>query len=122
MRVRPPPRAQYCVLPIFDSLNLGYTFIMSVEFIDPLQSPGSKLRFRPGTEDRGMVGFLIRRGIVKNEAQGRYVLLGISAIFFAITIYLAWGLIHEAAGPVQSTAQTIERMKAVKESFPRLPQ
>jgi hypothetical protein len=94
---------------------------MSVEFLDPLQSPGSHLKFRPGTEDRGMVGFLIRRGVVKNENQARYVLLVISIIFFAITIYLAWGLIKSASGPVQSTAETLGRMKAVQESFPRLP-
>jgi hypothetical protein len=39
--------------------------------------------------ERGMLGFLIKKGIVKSEDMGNYVLIGV-AIFFFILSFLAF--------------------------------
>jgi hypothetical protein len=88
---------------------------MSVEFIDPSQTPGFILKqSHPGNESRGLIGFLIKRGIVNNEAQANYLLLGFSAILILITAYLLFGYIKKASVPVLTAAQAIERTKEME--------
>lgn len=44
---------------------------------------------RESASQKGMLGFLMKRGIVKSEDIGNYVLIGV-AIFFFIMSYLAF--------------------------------
>jgi hypothetical protein len=38
------------------------------------------------TSQKGMLGFLMRKGIVKSEDVGNYVLIGVAIFFFAMSI------------------------------------
>lgn len=43
-------------------------------------------RFRPDSpSEKGMIGFLMKRGIVKSENVGNYVLIGVAIFFFAMS-------------------------------------
>ena len=50
-------------------------------------------RLQPSVQNPKMTKFLIEKGIVKNETQAFYVLLGISIICFALSIYIFWGYV-----------------------------
>jgi hypothetical protein len=43
-------------------------------------------RFEPDAPSKkGMLGFLMRKGIVKSENAGNYVLIGVALFFFAMS-------------------------------------
>jgi hypothetical protein len=91
---------------------------MSVEFIDPLQTPGVYIKpTHPGNETRGIIGFLIRRGIVNNEEQANYVLLIISIIFLLITGYVIFGIIKKANIPIQTATDSFQRSRELEQKF-----
>ena len=41
-----------------------------------------------GPAPKGFVGFLIKKGIVKDKTSANFVLIGIAVVFFAVSIYL----------------------------------
>ena len=95
---------------------------MSIEFIDPTQSTGLyKDPMQRDHEPQGMIGFLIRRGIVENEKQARITLLIISLIFFSISGYILFNLFAKSTQSVQNTSNSLEAMKRLQESVPRNP-
>lgn len=91
---------------------------MSVEFIDPSQTPGFILKQKHlGDEPRGLIGFLIKRGIVNNETQANYVLLGFSLILISITIYFIIGFIKAASIPIATTSEILEKTQKAEKAF-----
>jgi hypothetical protein len=43
-------------------------------------------RFQPASpSERGMLGFLMKKGIVENEDTGNYILIGIAILFLVLS-------------------------------------
>lgn len=61
------------------------------EIIDKeyLNTPRTRKIPEPAPGERGMLGFLIKKNLVKDEHIGNYVLIGV-AVFFCILSYLAF--------------------------------
>jgi hypothetical protein len=57
------------------------------EVIDKGNLGNSNARLQQETvSGKGMLGFLMKKGIVKSENAGNYVLIGVALFFFAMSI------------------------------------
>ena len=60
---------------------------MSIEFNEQsgLNQPFRRIS-DPNTTEKGMIGWLIKKGIAKDENIGKFILLGVAIFFFAMSI------------------------------------
>jgi hypothetical protein len=62
---------------------------MSVEFEEEqAQSHVLYSRFMPSNQLPKLVGWVIKAGIVKNENQANYFLIGLAVVAFLVSVYL----------------------------------
>lgn len=85
---------------------------MAVEF----EADNSRVgRLQPLTQNQKMVKFLIDKGIVKDEKQAFYVLLGITVTCFLISVYF-WARVIEF--PVKPSAEPVEQQQEFEQQTP----
>lgn len=87
---------------------------MAVEFDTDNSRVG---RLQPSVQNPKMTKFLIEKGIVKDEKQAFYVLLGISATCFLISVYIFWAYV--IGFPVKVSPEQIRQRQEFEERMMR---
>lgn len=75
---------------------------MSVEFPEEQYNQGTGVK---APKESVMVKWVMKTGLVSDETQASYVLLGIAVVFFAITLWMIMG----GSEPVPKTVSTTDK-------------
>jgi len=81
-----------------------------------LKTPGLKVgTFEVPVQKHGPFLKLLEKIGIDDKTTGNFILLGVAAIFFGITIYLYAGLLGDGAQSIQSSEQIAAQQKVMRE-------